>query len=241
MNSNCTAEPFHRSDTSTEIYDSNKNTNWNTQLGTFSGLHPLDDSLLECITPPLSQLSTQGNDHHHCATIKGSSSHQNEEIILKTTHSLQVCHLNEDLNVIQSNENSVQGSVRRKTIQKDGRRPAVSSWQRYWLQIWSNTLIYFSPKGFKGGERSDFKREPSKVCLLEGWSVRRCAVDDNGKQKHVFELWNDEIATVYRFRTDSAEAAEVWVKVISKNMKNSNNLQRLPKISSHNINLMSFE
>lgn len=43
-----------------------------------------------------------------------------------------------------------QGSVRRKTILKDKRKPAVASWQRYWLQIWANSLVYFPPKSFKG-------------------------------------------------------------------------------------------
>lgn len=43
-----------------------------------------------------------------------------------------------------------QGCVRRKTVLKDGRKPAVASWQRYWLQIWANSLVYFPPKSFKG-------------------------------------------------------------------------------------------
>lgn len=43
-----------------------------------------------------------------------------------------------------------QGCVRRKTVMKDGRKPAVASWQRYWLQIWANSLVYFPPKSFKG-------------------------------------------------------------------------------------------
>ena len=45
---------------------------------------------------------------------------------------------------------SFQGCVRRKTVLKDFRKPTVSSWQRYWLQIWANSLVYFPPKSFKG-------------------------------------------------------------------------------------------
>lgn len=43
-----------------------------------------------------------------------------------------------------------QGSLRRKTIMKHRRKPTVSSWQRYWVQIWANSLVYFAPKSFKG-------------------------------------------------------------------------------------------
>lgn len=44
----------------------------------------------------------------------------------------------------------IEGCVRRKTVLKDGRKPAVASWQRYWLQLYSNSLLYFAPKSFKG-------------------------------------------------------------------------------------------
>jgi hypothetical protein len=45
---------------------------------------------------------------------------------------------------------TMQGCVRRKTVLKEGRKPTVTSWQRYWLQIWTTSLVYFSPKSFKG-------------------------------------------------------------------------------------------
>lgn len=56
------------------------------------------------------------------------------------------------LDLIASRQNALgfQGCVRRKTILKDGRKPAVASWQRYWIQIWANSLVYFPPKSFKG-------------------------------------------------------------------------------------------
>ena len=40
----------------------------------------------------------------------------------------------------------LQGCVQRKTLLKDGRRPLVSSWQRYWLQLWGCSLVFFQPK-----------------------------------------------------------------------------------------------
>ncbi|KAH8284620.1 hypothetical protein KR018_008217 [Drosophila ironensis] len=126
---------------------------------------------------------------------------------------------------------AMQGCVRRKTVQKEGRKPAVASWQRYWLQIWANSLVYFPPKSFKGSERNDFKREPCKVCPLDGWYAH---VSDNTKHKNTFELCHRTLGTVYRFRTDSPQMTHLWSNAICKlaNM-------RVPKPLP--ANLMSFE
>ncbi|ALC41220.1 CG5522 [Drosophila busckii] len=126
---------------------------------------------------------------------------------------------------------AMQGCVRRKTVQKEGRKPAVASWQRYWLQIWANSLVYFPPKSFKGSERGDFKREPCKVCPLEGWYAQ---VSDNPKHKNTFELYHRQLGTVYKFRTDSPQMTHLWTNAICKLAST-----RVPKPLP--ANLMSFE
>ncbi|KPU76820.1 uncharacterized protein Dana_GF11409, isoform B [Drosophila ananassae] len=126
---------------------------------------------------------------------------------------------------------AMQGCVRRKTVQKEGRKPAVASWQRYWLQIWANSLVYFPPKSFKGSERNDFKREPCKVCPLDGWYAH---VSDNSKHKNTFELCHRSLGTVYRFRTDSPQMSHLWSNAICK-LANLRAPKPLP------ANLMSFE
>lgn len=105
-------------------------------------LNLIDDSLLEdsSIQPASLHLPLQQSD----AISTGSS----EEIIPfdgDYNETSIINNLDSPLDCM-----SFQGCVRRKTVLKDGRKPTVASWQRYWLQIWANSLVYFPPKSFKG-------------------------------------------------------------------------------------------
>ncbi|XP_037926519.1 ras-specific guanine nucleotide-releasing factor RalGPS2 isoform X2 [Hermetia illucens] len=172
--------------------------------------HLLDDSVIE----------NNANAVHSCDTISIESSDGGTSPVEGDRDVL-----------LNDNQHSFQGCVRRKTVLKDGRKPAVASWQRYWLQIWANSLVYFAPKSFKGSERSDFKHEPCKVCPLDGWATRRV---DNPKHKNTFELVNSQIGTIYRFRTDCPQMIFSWMeKIRLASQKNTT------KCTS--INLMSFE
>ncbi|XP_055702930.1 ras-specific guanine nucleotide-releasing factor RalGPS1 isoform X2 [Phlebotomus papatasi] len=124
-----------------------------------------------------------------------------------------------------------QGCVRRKTVLKDGRKPAVASWQRYWLQIWANSLVYFPPKSFKGNDRADFKREPCKVCPLDGWRAEQV---DNIQQANTFQLVNMATSTIYKFRTSSPKFTTMWLESLNR-ISQQNTEKQLP------VNLMSFE
>lgn len=188
--------------------------------------HLLDDSVLEH-----PQCSAGGGAGGGVATPNGSV-HLNESADILN------CHLH-DVSTLQiptdeeGSGNTLQGCVRRKTVQKEGRKPAVASWQRYYLQIWANSLVYFPPKSFKGSERSDFKREPCKVCPLEGWYAQ---VVINPKHKNTFELYHRNLGTIYKFRTDSPQATQLWCSTICKIAQQQNRAQKaLP------VNLMSFE
>lgn len=44
----------------------------------------------------------------------------------------------------------IQGCVRKKAVLKDGRRPAVSAWQRYWIQLSGSNLLFYQPKHLRG-------------------------------------------------------------------------------------------
>lgn len=102
-------------------------------------LNLIDDSLLE------DTILQQHNSLHISVQPDNISTGSSEEIIPFDDHDTSI------IASIDSPESlSFQGCVRRKTVLKDGKKPTVASWQRYWLQIWANSLVYFPPKSFKG-------------------------------------------------------------------------------------------
>ncbi|XP_049884893.1 ras-specific guanine nucleotide-releasing factor RalGPS2 isoform X2 [Pectinophora gossypiella] len=122
-----------------------------------------------------------------------------------------------------------QGCVRRKTILKDGRKISLSSWQRYWLQISGNVLIFYSSKSFKGTNRSDFRAERCKMLSLDGW----LGVNVDGDSADAFQLVNHHTGTLYKFKTGSESSARQWVAKIEAVTNKA--VKPLP------ANLMSFE
>ncbi|XP_059055350.1 ras-specific guanine nucleotide-releasing factor RalGPS2 [Achroia grisella] len=122
-----------------------------------------------------------------------------------------------------------QGFVRRKTILKDRRKISLSSWQRFWLQLSGNILVFYASKSFKGTSRSDFRTERCKVLSLEGWMASWV----EGDASDAFQLINHHAGTLYKFKTGSESSAKQWVSKI-ENVTNKI-VQPLP------ANLMSFE
>ncbi|KAI5701347.1 hypothetical protein M8J75_008516 [Diaphorina citri] len=107
--------------------------------------HLLDDSVLEVSSPPTPP------SHHVTSLLMSTRPHINP--------------FNRDDSVV------LQGCLRRKTLLKEGKRPTVSSWQRYWVQLWASTLVYYPPRSFKGHERVDFKKEPCKMSHVQGCMI----------------------------------------------------------------------
>ncbi|OWR53177.1 ras-specific guanine nucleotide-releasing factor RalGPS1-like isoform X1 [Danaus plexippus] len=132
--------------------------------------------------------------------------------------------------VMDSVECEFQSYVRRKTIIKDGRKISLSSWQRYWLQISGNVLIFYSSKTFKGTSRNDFSKERCKVVELhDGW---RAALMDCEAQD-AFQLVDHRTGTIYKFKTGNDSTAKQWAARI--NDVTNKLVTPLP------ANLMSFE
>ncbi|CAH2985416.1 unnamed protein product [Chilo suppressalis] len=134
-----------------------------------------------------------------------------------------------DLTRTESMECEFQGFVRRKTILKDGRKISLSSWQRYWLQMSGNILVFYASKSFKGTNRNDFRTERCKVLALDGWVATWSA----GDATDAFQLVNHHAGTMYKFKTGSESAAKQWVRKIEE--VTTKIVKPLP------ANLMSFE
>lgn len=86
-------------------------------------------------------------------------------------------------------------------------------------------------------ERTDFKREPCKVCSLDGWSAQ---LMENTPQMNTFQLINTTLGTVYKFRTGSAKMTALWLESLQRfgiggQSDSVSTEKQLP------INLMTFE
>lgn len=109
-----------------------------------------------------------------------------------------------------------QGFVHRMTLIKDGRKPLVSSWQKYWLQLWGSSLVYFRPKPLsKSRERRDFKSEPCKLATVEGWMVM---LPEKLVDSSSFQLADPVMRNVYRFRDSGCDRA-AWVYHLTRATK----------------------
>lgn len=97
------------------------------------------------------------------------------------------------------------------TLIKDGRKPLVSSWQKYWLQLWGSSLVYFRPKPLgKNRDRRDFKSEPCKLATVEGWMVMLPEAATKSGDSSSFQLADPVMKNVYRFRDSGCDRA-AWV------------------------------
>lgn len=101
------------------------------------------------------------------------------------------------------------------------------------VRVWMcpNQTIWFNRTS-----RSDFKREPCKMCFLDGWSVQ---VVDNPQQVNTFQLANSQLGTIYKFRTGSTQMTSLWLtslrRIANAMAQHQQEERALP------VNLMSFE
>ncbi|NXX19719.1 RGPS1 factor, partial [Podargus strigoides] len=104
---------------------------------------------------------------------------------------------------------TMEGPLRRKTLLKEGKKPTLSSWTRYWVMLSGSTLLYFGAKSLRGSERKHYKSTPGKKVSIVGWMV---ALPDDPEHPDIFQLNNPDKGNVYKFQTGSRFHAILWHK-----------------------------
>lgn len=185
--------------------------------------HLLDDSLLE---DPYQTMPASTSSSTCCAPEDaGCFGEQSEKARLTDPKGMFLTP--EELSVDPGTKCTFQGCIKRKTLIKDGRRPTISAWQRYWLQLWGSSLVFFSARSLtKGTDRRDFHSEPAKYQSIVGCLVM---VSDSGStlDNLSFQLTDPVRRNVYRFRTPSPDLAKGWVQYLSYAVRGLN-VQSLP-------------
>ncbi|KAJ8413773.1 hypothetical protein AAFF_G00063710 [Aldrovandia affinis] len=125
---------------------------------------------------------------------------------------------------------TMEGPLRRKTLLKEGRKPTLSSWTRYWIALSGSTLIYFGAKALRASERKHYKSTPCKKIAITGWMV---VLPDDPEHPNIFQLNDPDKGNVYKFQTGSRFSAIIWHKHLEDACRSTR-----PQIPA---NLMSFE
>ncbi|GAA6102859.1 ras-specific guanine nucleotide-releasing factor RalGPS1 isoform X2 [Tachysurus ichikawai] len=125
---------------------------------------------------------------------------------------------------------TIEGPLRRKTMMKEGKKPTLSSWKRYWIVLSGSTLIYFGSKALRANERRHYKSRPCKKISLTGWIV---VLPDDPEHPNIFQLNDPDKGNVYKFQTGSRFSAIIWHKHLAEACRCIR-----PQIPA---NLMSFE
>ncbi|XP_056619850.1 ras-specific guanine nucleotide-releasing factor RalGPS2 isoform X1 [Triplophysa dalaica] len=125
---------------------------------------------------------------------------------------------------------TVQGVLRRKTVLKEGKKPTVAAWTKYWVALCGNHLYYYTAKSLKATERKHFKSSASKTVPVVGLMAMMA---DDLEHPDVFMLTDSEHGNSYKFQAGSRMNALLWFKHLSAACQS--NRQQVP------ANLMSFE
>ncbi|XP_056387790.1 ras-specific guanine nucleotide-releasing factor RalGPS2 isoform X5 [Hyla sarda] len=125
---------------------------------------------------------------------------------------------------------TIQGVLRRKTLLKEGKKPTVASWTKYWAVLCGTQLFYYAAKSLKATERKHFKSTSTKNISVVGWMV---VMADDAEHPDIFLLTDSEKGNSYKFQAGNRVNAMLWFKHLSAACQS--NRQQVP------ANLMTFE
>ena len=125
---------------------------------------------------------------------------------------------------------TIQGVLRRKTLLKEGKKPTVASWTKYWAALCGTQLFYYAAKSLKATERKHFKSTSNKNVSVVGWMVMMA---DDPEHPDLFLLTDSEKGNSYKFQAGNRMNAMLWFKHLTAACQS--NKQQVP------TNLMTFE
>ncbi|XP_029921008.1 ras-specific guanine nucleotide-releasing factor RalGPS1 isoform X2 [Myripristis murdjan] len=187
--------------------------------------HLLDDSFLESQSPAR-------NDPHSTSLSNGlslgsSESSFGEELSpgMESPSGANSCYGCSEVGSV-----IIEGPLRRKTLLKEGRKPKLSSWTRFWITLSGSTLTFYGAKALRASERKHYKSTPCKKVCVTGWMV---VLPDDPARPNIFQLNDPDKGNVYKFQTGSRFSAIIWHKNLEEACRSNR-----PQIPA---NLMSFE
>uniref|UniRef100_A0A8C5X7P7 Ras-specific guanine nucleotide-releasing factor RalGPS1 n=1 Tax=Malurus cyaneus samueli TaxID=2593467 RepID=A0A8C5X7P7_9PASS len=182
--------------------------------------HLLDDSVLECHSPARGHTAST-RLANGLSRDSSESSEFSEDLPsgLESPTGTCSCTAGVSTGVI-----TMEGPLRRKTLLKEGKKPTLTSWTRYWVMLSGSTLLYFGAKSLRGTERKHYKSTPGKKVSIVGWMV---ALPDDPEHPDIFQLNNPDKGNVYKFQTGSRFHAILWHKHLDDACKSNKPQVRL--------------
>ncbi|XP_036198139.1 ras-specific guanine nucleotide-releasing factor RalGPS2 isoform X5 [Myotis myotis] len=107
---------------------------------------------------------------------------------------------------------TIQGVLKRKTLLKEGKKPTVASWTKYWAALCGTQLFYYTAKSLKATERKHFKSTSNKNVSVVGWMVMMA---DDPEHPDLFLLTDSEKGNSYKFQAGNRMNAMLWFKHLS--------------------------
>ncbi|KAL2089338.1 hypothetical protein ACEWY4_014026 [Coilia grayii] len=189
--------------------------------------HLLDDSVLESHTPTRGQAESSTLS----SGISLGSSEGSELSEEMSWPAFESSAESEELAVhLYPGAVTLQGVLRRKTVLKEGKKPTVASWTKYWVALCGTQLFYYPAKSLKASERKHFKSAASKSTSVVGLMAM---MPDDPEHPDVFLLTDSEHGNSYKYQAGNRMNALLWFKHLSTACQS--NKQQVP------ANLMSFE